>query len=57
MERKLRTELESQLDYTTARVDRMTERRLEEEDNANIFFKPDLAFMVNDGPSSCEEAL
>lgn len=57
MERELRTKLENQPDYRTTRVDTTTDRGHEENDDAYVFLEPDLAFMVNDGPCSMEEAL
>lgn len=57
LERQLRTKLENQPDYRTTRVDTTTDRGQEEEDDAYVSLEPDLAFMVNDGLRSIEEAL
>ena len=56
MERQLGSGVDTQSDYTTARADTTTERRQEEQNDTNIVFEPDLAFMVNDDPSSIEAA-
>jgi len=56
VERQLGSGVDTQSDYTTARADTTTERRQEEQNDTNIVFEPDLAFMVNDDPSSIEAA-
>jgi len=56
-ERQLRTEPQNQPNDTTAKVDRRTERREVEKDDAHFLFEPDLAFMVNNSSSSIEELL